>query len=87
MPRLRRTDAPRPGAPGRVLVAGRPWWRCWRSPPLVRADGRRGVTDGRGRGVMGTSVGAVQSLYVQDLLARVNAERAARNSAGQPVPR
>ncbi len=39
-----------------------------------------------GAAVMGTSVGAVQSLYVQDLLARVNAERAARNSSGQPVP-
>jgi hypothetical protein len=32
------------------------------------------------------SLGAVQSLYAQDLLARVNAERAARNSAQQPVP-
>jgi len=28
----------------------------------------------------------LQSLYAQDLLARVNAERAARSSAGQPVP-
>jgi uncharacterized protein YkwD/ribosomal protein L24E len=32
------------------------------------------------------SLVAVQSLYAQDLLARVNAERAARNSAVQPVP-
>jgi hypothetical protein len=32
------------------------------------------------------SVGAVQALYSQDLLARINAERAARNSANQPVP-
>jgi uncharacterized protein YkwD len=29
---------------------------------------------------------ALQSLYAQDLLARVNAERAARNSAAQPIP-
>jgi hypothetical protein len=29
---------------------------------------------------------AVQSLYAQDLVARVNAERAARNSALQPIP-
>ncbi len=32
------------------------------------------------------SLAAVQSLYAQDLVARVNAERAARNSAEQPVP-
>jgi hypothetical protein len=32
------------------------------------------------------SLGAVQSLYAQDLVARVNAERAARNSAVQPIP-
>ena len=32
------------------------------------------------------SLPALQSLYAQDLLARVNAERAARSSAGQPVP-
>jgi ribosomal protein L24E len=32
------------------------------------------------------SLGAVQSLYAQDLLARVNAERSARNSGQQPVP-
>ena len=32
------------------------------------------------------SIGTVQALYAQDLLARVNAERAARNSASQPVP-
>jgi uncharacterized protein YkwD len=32
------------------------------------------------------SLDAIQSLYAQDLGARVNAERAARNSAVQPVP-
>ena len=32
------------------------------------------------------SIGAVQALYSQDLLARINAERAARNSATQPIP-
>jgi len=32
------------------------------------------------------SIGAVQSLYAQDLLARVNAERAVRTSPVQPVP-
>jgi hypothetical protein len=32
------------------------------------------------------SIDTVQSLYSQDLLARINAERAARNSATQPVP-
>jgi len=32
------------------------------------------------------SLAAVQSLYAQDLVARVNADRAARNSAAQPVP-
>ena len=32
------------------------------------------------------SLPALQSLYAQDLLARVNAERAARSSATQPVP-
>ncbi len=31
-------------------------------------------------------VGAVQSLFAQDLVARMNAERAARNSAASPVP-
>jgi len=34
----------------------------------------------------GPSIGTVQSLYSQDLLARINAERAARNSAIQPIP-
>ena len=34
----------------------------------------------------GVSISTVQSVYAQDLLARVNAERAARNSPGQPVP-
>ena len=34
----------------------------------------------------GPSIGAVQALYSQDLLARINAERAARNSGAQPVP-
>jgi hypothetical protein len=32
------------------------------------------------------TLGGVQSFYVQDLLARVNAERSARNSTVQPVP-
>jgi uncharacterized protein YkwD len=32
------------------------------------------------------SIGTVQTLYSQDLLARINAERAARNSAAQPIP-
>jgi hypothetical protein len=32
------------------------------------------------------SIGTVQALYSQDLLARINAERAARNSPTQPVP-
>ena len=32
------------------------------------------------------SIGAVEALYSQDLLARMNAERAARNSANQPIP-
>ncbi len=32
------------------------------------------------------SLASVQSLYAQDLLARINAERAARNSAAIPVP-
>jgi hypothetical protein len=32
------------------------------------------------------SIGTVQALYSEDLLARINAERAARNSASQPVP-
>ena len=32
------------------------------------------------------SIGTVQALYSQDLLARTNAERAARNSATQPIP-
>ena len=31
-------------------------------------------------------IGAVQSLYAQDLLARINADRASRNTATQPVP-
>ena len=32
------------------------------------------------------TIGTVQALYSQDLLARMNAERAARNSASQPIP-
>ncbi len=39
-----------------------------------------------GAAVVVPSLGSVQSLYAQDLLARVNAERAVRNSAVQPVP-
>ena len=39
-----------------------------------------------GADVVAPSLGTVQSLYAQDLLARVNAERAVRNSAVQPVP-
>jgi len=34
----------------------------------------------------GPSIGTVQALYSQDLLARINAERGARNSASQPIP-
>ena len=41
--------------------------------------GRRGI----GRPM---SLASVQTLYAKDLVARVNAERAARNSPGQPVP-
>ena len=33
-----------------------------------------------------TSVAAVQTLYAQDLVARINAERAARNTAAAPIP-
>ncbi len=36
--------------------------------------------------VVPMSPGAVQTLYAQDLLARVNADRAARNSGVQPIP-
>jgi uncharacterized protein YkwD len=39
-----------------------------------------------GAATVAPSLPAVQSLYSQDLLARVNAERAARNSTVQPVP-
>jgi len=39
-----------------------------------------------GAAVVAPDIGSVQALYAQDLVARVNAERAARNSAGQPVP-
>jgi uncharacterized protein YkwD len=39
-----------------------------------------------GASVAAPDVGTVQALYAQDLLARVNAERAVRNSPGQPVP-
>ena len=34
----------------------------------------------------GPSICTVQTLYSQDLLARINAERAARNSGDQPIP-
>ena len=34
----------------------------------------------------GPSIGTVQALYSQDLLARINAERGARISASQPIP-
>ena len=39
-----------------------------------------------GAAVVTLSLGAVQSLYAQDLLARANAERAARSSGAQPIP-
>jgi len=39
-----------------------------------------------GAAVVTLNLGAVQSLYAQDLVARVNAERAVRNSTVQPVP-
>ena len=39
-----------------------------------------------GRTASGPSIDTVQALYSQDLLARINAERAARNSASQPIP-
>ena len=49
-------------------------------PLVVSAPTPAGAT------VVTLPIGAVQSLYAQDLLARVNAERAVRNSASQPVP-
>jgi len=39
-----------------------------------------------GRTASGPSIDTVQALYSQDLLARINAERAVRNSASQPIP-
>jgi uncharacterized protein YkwD len=39
-----------------------------------------------GAAVVTLDLGGVQTLYAQDLLARLNAERAARNGPGQPVP-
>jgi uncharacterized protein YkwD len=39
-----------------------------------------------GAAVVTLDIGGVQSLYAQDLLARMNAERAVRNSGAQPVP-
>ncbi len=36
--------------------------------------------------VAAPSIASVQALYAQDLLARINADRAARNTAAQPVP-
>ncbi len=44
------------------------------------------ATPTAGAVVSAPDVGSVQALYAQDLLARVNAERAARNSPAQPVP-
>ena len=57
--------------PGAVSGAG--------SPP---GRGRRPT----GRTVAGARRSAVQSLYAQDLVARINAERAARTSSWSPIP-
>jgi Cysteine-rich secretory protein family len=45
-----------------------------------------GVASGPPTTGAATTVGGVQSLYAQDLVARINAERAARNSGGVTVP-
>ncbi len=44
------------------------------------------TTTGRATAATAPSVAGVQSLYAQDLVARINAERAARNSAATPIP-
>jgi hypothetical protein len=58
-----------------VMVAG-----ALLSPVGPTAPARAGAA------VVSLDVSGVQSLYAQDLLARMNAERAARNSGAQPVP-
>ena len=44
------------------------------------------VTPARAAAAVPTTLGQVQALYADDLVARINAERAARNSTAVPVP-
>ena len=44
------------------------------------------VPAGTAQAAAPSSLAGVESLYSQDLVARINAERAARNAAGAPVP-
>ena len=55
------------------------------SGSLVSSPGPR-TSEPVAASVVPMSLDAVQSLYAQDLVTRVNAERAARNSAVQPIP-
>jgi hypothetical protein len=85
-------------APGRKIPRGRDrqwsgrtlWLVCAAGAALTLLVGLFVVTSDSPRTVRPAdsppSIGTVQTLYSQDLLARVNAERAARNSATQPVP-
>ena len=44
------------------------------------------ATQGRASAAGPTSIGQVQSLYAQDLVARINAERAVRSTPAAPIP-
>ena len=82
-------DGSRPGR-GRLRSSRAFWAVCAAGAALTLVVGLLLVPSGpptRERSAASApTVDAVQTLYAQDLLARVNAERAARNSAAQPVP-
>ncbi len=72
------------------LVRGRPWSVFAAIAVLTLLSGlflvHSGTTRSARPAASAPSIGAVQTLYSQDLLARINAERATRNSPNQPVP-
>ena len=71
---------PRPGRRSRLVAA-----LAMAAGTLLAPVGPL-ATPPAGAAAAALSLRRVQSLYAQDLLARVNAERAARNSPAQPVP-
>jgi hypothetical protein len=53
---------------------------------LAGAAGQTIATPPASAAIVPGGVAGIQTLYAEDLVARINAERAARNSAGSPVP-